>query len=358
MTPIHFPHLTQRWKIQTTRGLILLGLMLGVFLLLGLSLSQGPVAIPLGDIWTTLWGGTPTQPEWRNIILQFRLPKAITAMLAGGALATSGLQLQTLFRNPLAGPFVLGISSGASLGVALVVLANQSLAHWVILAHWGNLGTVLAAWGGASIVTLLVVLAAQVVRSATALLVLGLMLGYVTSALVSILLQMSSAQQMQQYVIWTFGSFGGVTWAQLPWLSAFIGLGMGIAYFLIAMLNPLLLGEAQAMGLGVNTAQVRLGVLLSSSLLSGVVTAFCGPIAFLGVVVPHICRRLLNTADLRWLLPGVTLCGALLALWADWFAQTLVPQTVLPLNAMTALLGAPVVIWAILQIQRHPSPGG
>ncbi len=333
-----------KWHRPLPRTVWLGVLLAGVGLIFVLSLAIGSVSIPLPEVLNILLGGTPTKPGWRNIIWQFRLPRSLTAMLAGAALAISGLQLQTLFRNPLAGPFVLGISSGASLGVAIVVLASQQLGLF-----YGDMGIITAACIGAASVALLVIVVARLVQSAIALLVLGLMFGYATGALVNILLQLSSAQQVQQFVIWTFGSFGGVTWVQLPLLATGVGIGGAIALISTAALNVMLLGEVQAQSLGVHLARLRLLVLLSSSLLAGIVTAFCGPIAFLGVAVPHLCRGMLRTADLRWLLPGVVIVGAGLALVADLLSQILVRSSVLPLNSVTALIGTPILIWVILR---------
>jgi iron complex transport system permease protein len=333
-----------KWRKPLPRSL-LLGVLTGIVLLLfALSLAIGTVSIPLSDVMTTLLGGTPTKPGWGTIIWQFRLPRSLTAMLAGSALAISGLQLQTLFNNPLAGPFVLGISSGASLGVAIVVLASQQLG-WL----YGDINIIAAACIGAASVAFLVIMTARMVQSAIALLVLGLMFGYATGAIVNILLQLSSAQQVQQFVIWTFGSFGGVTWAQLPLMAGGIAIGSAIAFTTTMVLNVMLLGETQAMTLGVNLNQLRFLVLLSSSILAGIVTAFCGPIAFLGVAVPHLCRGVLKTGDLRWLLPAVMIVGAGLALVADLLSQVLVRSSILPLNSVTALIGTPIVIWVILQ---------
>lgn len=333
-----------KWCKPVPRAVLLGILAGGVLLLFALSLAIGTVSIPLSDVITTLLGGTPTKPGWGTIIWQFRLPRSLTAMLAGSALAISGLQLQTLFNNPLAGPFVLGISSGASLGVAIVVLASQQFG-WL----YGDINIITAACIGAASVAALVMVTARMVQSAIALLLLGLMFGYATGAIVNILLQFSSAQQVQQFVIWTFGSFGGVTWAQLPLMAGGIVIGSTIAFTTTMVLNVMLLGETQAMTLGVNLNQLRFLVLLSSSLLAGIVTAFCGPIAFLGVAVPHLCRGVLKTGDLRWLLPTVMIVGAGLALVADLLSQVLVRSSVLPLNSVTALIGTPIVIWVILQ---------
>ena len=324
---------------------------LGLVLLFLLHLTIGKVSIPLVETLKILFTSDSDQPGWRSIIWQFRLPKAIAASLAGAALAVSGLQLQTLFQNPLAGPFTLGISSGASLGVAIVVLAAETFGWegWLQLGGWA---TIVAACVGSFLVTAIVLVAAQRVKSGSALLIVGLMFGYGTGAMVNILLQMSSAQQVQQFVIWTFGSFGGVTWAQLPTMAGGIGLGLGLATLLTTQLNSMVLGEAQALTLGVDVQKVRLGVLLSASLLAGGVTAFCGPIAFIGVSVPHLARGILKTADLRWLLPGVMVLGAGLALLADLVAQNIVPRSVLPLNAVTALMGTPLITWIVVRQRR------
>lgn len=333
------------------KPLILVALSLTLILTFLSSLALGSVSIPLSDVTMILLGGIPQKLTWIDIIFKFRLPKAITAMLAGAALATSGLQLQTLFHNPLAGPFVLGISSGASLGVAIVVLTVNLIGGSSLFASLGilsNLGIVVAACIGSTIVTGLVILAAQFVRSSIALLVLGLMFGYATSAIVSILLSLSSAEQIQTYINWTFGSFAGVTWSQLPILAIVVIFGIAIAWISAPKLNPLLLGNESAQSLGISIQALRIWILISSSLLAGVVTAFCGPIAFLGVAVPHLCRGLLRTADHRWLFPAVLLVGAILALVADTIAQ-LPDKSVLPLNSVTALIGTPIVIWIILK---------
>jgi iron complex transport system permease protein len=323
-----------------------------VGLLFLLSLTIGSVAIPLPDVIASLSGGTVRQPSWEKIVWQFRLPKALCATAVGAALAVSGLQLQTLFNNPLAGPFALGISSGASLGVAIVVLAGHLFGAGLIAL--GNWVTVIAAWIGAMVVTAGIIVISKFVQSASALLILGLMVGFGTGAVVNIFLQLSSAQQVQQFVSWTFGSFGGVTWAQLPIMLAGIGLGLLAATASTIALNVMTLGEAQAKTLGVNLDVLRLSVLLSSSLLAGVTTAFCGPIAFLGVAVPHLARSLLRTGDLRWLLPACMVLGAGLAIISDLIAQTIVPKTVLPLNSVTALIGTPIIISVILnQNQRR-----
>ncbi len=336
-------------------GFMLLGL-LGVFLIVFcLSLSLGSVSIPIDQVLTILRGGSPDRASWATIVLQFRLPRAFTAGLAGAALAVSGLQMQTLFRNPLAGPFVLGINAGASLGVALVVMAVQVLgvsAQVRELGWLGDVGLVTAAGLGATIALLLVLLVARRIQNSMTLLILGLMVGYAANGIVTVLLYFSTAEQAQAYLLWTFGSFTGVTWRQLRLLAPLVLIGLGIAQLCFKSLNLLLLDEIRAVSLGLNVHQSRLWIIVSAALLAGVVTAFCGPIAFLGVAVPHLCRSVLQTLDHRWLVPATAMMGACLALVADLIAQMPGQAVTLPLNAVTALIGAPVVTWIILKRQQ------
>lgn len=316
-----------------------------------LSLLVGSVTIPLEEIFTILRGGEPSRASWTTIVLNFRLPKAITALLAGSGLAVAGLLMQTLFRNPLADPFVLGISSGASLGVALVLLAIGTTGATMLagVGLLGDLSLILSAAVGAAIVLALVLLVAQRIRSTMTLLILGVMFGYVTSSLVSILVHFSIMDRIQTYINWTFGSFGGVTWGQMALFAAAMIGGQILAYTLVKPLNALLLGEAYARSMGVNIRLVRRMLILAAATLAGGVTAFCGPIGFLGIAVPHLCRALLGTSDHRVLLPASTLMGGILALIADMIAQVPGSQIILPLNAITALIGAPVVVWVILR---------
>ena len=340
-------------------GLMLAGLALVALAAFLISLAVGSVRIPLDEIVAVLLGGEASKTAWTTIVLKFRLPKALTAMLAGAALSVSGLQMQTLFRNPLAGPFVLGISSGASLGVALTVLlagvavglgGSTTLLAGISLA--GDTSLALSAVLGSGLVLLLVMAVARRVQSGMTLLILGLMFGYTTSALVSVLIYFSVVERIQAYISWTFGSFGGVTWRQLQVMAPAILLGLAGGHLLMKPLNALLLGETYALSLGLNVRRVRLGIIGSSAVLAGVVTAFCGPIGFLGIAVPHLCRSLLHSSDHRLLLPAVSFMGATLALGADIVAGLPGSQLTLPLNAVTALVGAPVVIWVILR-QRN-----
>jgi iron complex transport system permease protein len=282
-------------------------------------------------------------------------------VLAGAALAASGLQMQTLFRNPLAGPFVLGVNAGASLGVALVVLAAGGVGAASLLPEVGlsvDLGTVGAGMVGAAAVMLLVVSVGRRVRSVVTLLVLGLLIGYATSAAVSMLMHFSAADRIQAFVVWTFGSFGSVGWTRLGILAGAVAAGLAVAAVLVKPLNALLLGEAQAVSLGVRPARIRTLLVASSALLAGAVTAFCGPITFIGVAVPHLARSRLRTADHRVLLPAVVLLGGVVALLADIVSGMPGLDLRLPLNAVTSLLGAPVVATAVLRSERIHGRGG
>jgi iron complex transport system permease protein len=345
-----WPHL----GIRRAALVLLLAGLVGMFLL---SLTLGSVDIPLREIVKILIGEQPQRATWTTIVMKFRLPKAITAALAGSALAVAGLEMQTLFRNPLADPFVLGINSGASLGVALVVLsvgvAGVSATSMLSgLGLGGNLTLVAAASLGAGIVLGFMLLVAQRVRSTMTLLILGMMVGYATGAVVSLLLYFNIAERIQAYISWTFGSFGGVTWGQMHVFAPVVLAALAAALILAKSLNALLLGETYARSMGLSVNRARFWIILSAAVLAGSVTAFCGPIGFLGIAVPHLCRSLFSTSDHRILVPGSALLGAILALAADVIAQMPGSQTVLPLNAVTALIGAPVVAWIILRRSR------
>ncbi|BAZ84027.1 iron ABC transporter permease [Dolichospermum compactum] len=345
------------WKFINKKYLIFSILLICLILAFLLDLGFGAVNIPIHEVMNILLGQEAEKTTWTNIILKFRLPKALTATLAGAALGVSGLQMQTLFKNPLAGPFVLGISSGASLGVALVLL-TASLTVPTLLTDLGMIGdfslVIAASFGAASVLGLMLVVSRRVQDTMT-LLILGLLFGYATSAMVSILLQFSSQERIQSYIMWTFGSFTGVTWQQLAILTPVICVGLLIAVLQSKSLNALLLGESYARSLGLTVQKTRFSVISSASILAGAITAFCGPIAFLGVAIPHLCRSLFNTSDHRILIPSVIIMGAILALFADLVSQILINQMVLPLNAITALIGTPVVTWVILQRNSRKS---
>jgi iron complex transport system permease protein len=331
--------------------LLLVTVLVGIFLL---SLSWGSVDIPLSEIVKVLTGGEASKQSWTNIVLKFRLPKAITAALAGAALGVSGLQMQTFFRNPLADSFVLGISSGASLGVALVILSagtvtGTMLAAITVTSHFT---LAIAASLGSGLVLLLVLGVAHRVESTMTLLILGLMFGYLASAIVSLLLYFSIPEQIQAFINWTFGSFSGTTWSQIRVFAPITLFGLVLSLGLSKSLNALLLGEAYARSMGLNLTTARFGIVFSTAILSGTVTAFCGPIAFIGIAVPHICRSLFGTSDHRVLVPASMLVGAIVALTAALIAEFPGSRLVLPLNAVTSFIGAPIVIWVILR-QRN-----
>ncbi len=317
------------------------------------SLAAGPASISLSEVVTILTGGEAERDAWRVIVLDLRLPKALTAVLAGAALSVSGLLMQTLFRNPLAGPYVLGVSAGASLGVAVVVLSAGAGASRLLAGFGlaGDFGLVAAASVGSGAVLGLVLLAARRVSTLT-LLILGVLFGYATSALVTVLMHFSLAERVKSYLAWSFGSFGGVTWSQLQVLAPVLGVGLFLAALAAKPLNALLLGESYAASMGAAVERARFLILASTALMAGGVTAFCGPIGFLGVAVPHLVRGLLGTADHRLLIPASMLAGATVALISDLVAQLPGSQAILPLNAVTALIGAPVIAGVILR-RRH-----
>jgi iron complex transport system permease protein len=328
---------------------LLLFLLLLAFVL---SLTFGSVSIPFEQVARILLGGAPEKASWADILFKFRLPKALTAVLVGAALSAAGLQMQTLFRNPLADPYILGVSSGASLGVALVILgmgAGGALTFVAGLGTFGDFTLAIAASLGAGLVLGAVLLLARRVRNTLTLLVTGLMFGYLASAVVSLLIYFSQPERVQVFSLWTAGSFGGVTWSQMRVFAPVTMLGLAIAALMVKPLNALLLGDDYARSLGLNVRRARIWIIVSASLLAGVSTAFCGPIWFVGVAVPHVARTLLKTADHRLLLPASLLMGASFALLADLIAQAPGSQRVLPLNVVMSLFGVPIILSIILR---------
>ena len=329
--------------------------MLGLALLTGLaflvSLFVGSVSIPAQDVLTAIVGGETARASWQTIIMDYRLPKALTALLAGAALSASGLAMQTLFRNPLADPYVFGISAGASLGAALVLLAagGAGVALMAGLGLMGDAAVIAAAAGGAAAVMGIVLLASRWVRGTVTLLIVGIMVGYVASALVTILAHAAVPERLQAFINWTAGSFTAVSWGQMGVYATVLAAGFVLMVLCTKPLNALLLGDTYAASMGVSLRRARLGVIAATALLAGGVTAFCGPIAFLGLAAPHLCRALLHTSDHRLLLPASALLGGTLALFADVVAQSPGATSVLPLNAVLALIGAPIAIWVIIR---------
>ena len=303
----------------------------------------GSVAVALHDIWAALTGGS-CDPAVRDIILKIRLLKAVTALFAGAALAASGLQMQTLFRNPLAGPYVLGISSGAGLGVALFLLGAPLLG---VSAHSfvQSLGIAGAAWLGAALVLLIVMAVSRRIKDIMVILILGMMFGSGVSSVVEILQYLSSEAALKAFVIWTMGSLGDVTGGNLALMLPVITAGLALSVAVIKPLNLLLLGENYARTMGLNVQRTRTLLFLSTVLLAGTVTAFCGPVGFIGLAVPHLARMLFASADHRVLMPASMLSGAALLLVCDLISKSLA----LPINTVTALMGIPVVIVVVVR---------
>lgn len=306
---------------------------LTLFLFL-LDLAVGAVAVPLGDVWAALTGGDCPRAT-AKIILNIRLIKAVVALLAGAALSVSGLQMQTLFRNPLAGPYVLGISSGASLGVALVVLAGFG----------SSIGIAGAAWLGAALVLVVIAAVGHRIKDIMVILILGMMFSSGVGAIVQILQNLSKEESLKAFVIWTMGSLGDVTFDQLAVLVPSIIAGLLLAVVTIKPLNLLLFGEEYAVTMGLNIRRSRGLLFLSTTLLAGTVTAFCGPIGFIGLAMPHVTRMLFRNSDHRVLVPGTVLSGAAVLLLCDLVSK----MFTLPINAITALLGIPIVVWVVLR---------
>lgn len=329
--------------------MIVLALLILVFFILNLLL--GSVFIPVREVVNILLGGSSESSSWSAIVLQTRLPMALTALLAGSALGVSGLMMQTLFRNPLAGPSVLGVSAGASLGVAIVMLfiAIPGGSLVAVSQVTGNFSVVVAAFAGAFGVLLLIGALAARFRSNTVILIMGIMIAYAVSSVVGILQFYSLKEDLQAFVIWGLGSFGNVSLAQMTIFIPLILLGLALSAALIKPLNLLLLGESYAKNLGLKTRSSRIGIIVFTGLLTATVTAYCGPIAFLGLAVPHLTRNLFHSSDHSIILPGTILTGALLALVCNIIARLPGFDSALPINAITSLIGAPVVIWLIIK---------
>ena len=317
-----------------------------------LNISLGSVYIPLKDIFKSIIGAATEQESWEYIIQDYRLPKAFTAILVGSGLGISGLLMQTLFRNPLAGPFVLGISSGASLGVALIILGSSlfgGIFAFLMISKWS---IVIAASLGSFLVLMSVMVVSIKIRDTMAILIIGLMFSSITAAIVSVLSYFGSAQQLQQYIFWGFGSLGNLSWNELGIFFIIYFLGMILSISSVKSLNSLLLGENYAKSLGLNIKKSRLTIIIATSLLAGTITAFAGPIAFIGLAIPHMTRQIFNTSNHKILLPAVFLFGAIVMLICDSIAQVPNSDYTLPINAITSLIGAPVVIWLLVRKRK------
>jgi iron complex transport system permease protein len=331
-------------------------ILLVVLLILFVSdIILGSVQIPLKDVLKIIFTGQSDYPEYLTIIFRFRLPKAITALFAGFALSVSGLQMQTVFRNPLAGPFVLGISAGASLGVALLVMGISTFTVISQIGVVGNWTIVMAAWIGSGLILFLILAISARVKDIMTILILGIMFGSATAALVNILQYFSNESMLKAFIVWTMGSLGGVSLTQLKVLIPSVTVGLLITFMLTKILNAMLVGENFAKSMGLNIRVSRFLIFFSTSLLAGSITAFCGPIGFIGIAVPHIARIVFKTANHKSLLPGTMIIGGIVLLLSDIISQLPGHETTLPINSITALVGIPIVIWIIIRNQKLSS---
>lgn len=336
-------------KKYTLAFIVLLAILVICFCV---SISLGSVTIPFTDTLSVIFGGDLEKESWRYIIKNYRIPKALTAILTGSGLALSGLLMQTLFRNPLAGPFVLGISSGASLGAAILIMGASVLSGVFTFGVVNNVTLAIASSTGSFLVLLSVLVVAAKVKDTMALLIIGLMFGSITAAIVSVLSYFTDAEQLQQYIYWSFGSLGNLSWSQIGLLGTIVSIGIFISIFTIKSLNAFLLGENYARSLGVHIKKQRFLIIVATGLLAGGVTAFAGPIAFIGLAVPHLTRQVFNTTNHKILIPAVLLYGAILMLLCDTIAQLPSSAYVLPINAITSIIGAPVVIWLLVRKKK------
>ena len=321
-----------------------------LFLSLIINIGLGSVSIPIRNLINYVFSGNSGNENWNLILTNFRIPKAITAIFVGSALGVSGLQMQTLFRNPLAGPYILGISSGAGLGVAITIFLGFYLGGILEITGIGRSWLLVAAGGiGSFIVLIIIAVAATRIKDSVSLLIIGLMFGAASGALVSILEFFSQAENIQAYVLWSFGNLGKLSWNELSVFVPILTFGLIVAVLLSKQLNALLLGENYASSMGLNIKQTRLLIILNTSILAGTVTAFCGPIAFFGIALPHLTRMLFNTTNHLLLTPMIILFGAALMLLFDSIAQLPGSSTTLPINAVTSILGAPFVIYILLR---------
>ena len=320
-----------------------------IVILFAINLVAGAVDIPVKEVVNILTGGKSAHPSWDYIVLQSRLPQGITAMLCGASLAVSGLMLQTAFRNPLADPGIFGINSGASLGVALVMLLMGGSITAGAFSLTGFLATLAAAFVGAMTVMALILLFATMVRNNVMLLIIGIMIGYIATSAISLLNFFATEEGVQSYMVWGLGNFGGVSMEQMPAFVIICLGGIVAALLLIKPLNALLLGERYAENLGINTQRVRNWLLVVTGLLTAITTAYCGPIAFIGLAVPHIARMLLGTENHRSLMPSTILTGAAIALICNIICVLPGDRGIIPLNAVTPIIGAPVIIYVILK---------
>ena len=333
-------------KRNTTLFLLLF---IGVIFLFVSDISFGAVHIPIKDIFESLTGGKASRDTWQYIIINYRLPKAITAILVGMGLSVSGLLMQTLFRNPLAGPYVLGLSSGSSLGVAFVILGAGYLPGFLGTFLVSSYGIVIASFFGSLVVLLAVLLVSQKLRDTMAILIVGLMFGSFTSAFVGVLTYFSTAEQLQKFTFWSLGNLGNLSWTSIGILSIAVGIGLLLSLASIKPLDALLLGENYAKSMGLNYNKARLTIIFATSILAGSITAFAGPIAFVGLAVPHIAKLVFRTSSHNILFFGTLLAGSIIMLFCDIASQLPGSEITLPINAITSIIGAPVVVWLLVR---------
>lgn len=313
-----------------------------------MNLILGSVIIPVRELFASITNNSSISYV-NDILWNFRIPKVITALLAGVALSVCGLQMQTLFRNPLADPFILGISSGAGLGVALFVMGSSAFGITMAGSIFFNLGIAAAAWAGAAGVTLLILLVSHRLKENSSLLIFGIMIGSITSAIITLIQYFSSSSELKAFVTWTMGSFSGLTNAQIWIMSMLVFPGIVLSVYNIKELNILLQGEAYAKSLGLNLERTRRRILIATTLLAGSITAFCGPIGFIGIAVPHIARLLFRNADHKVLVPATALTGAAIMVFTDMVAQLPGQSGVIPINTVSALIGVPVILYLIMK---------
>ena len=341
--------------MRHSNTLWMLAIVTAIFVLIFLNLVLGSVSIPLQSVWHIIWNLGNEPITWQNIIWKSRLPQALTALVAGAGLSISGLQMQTVFRNPLAGPSVLGISSGASMGVAFVVLFSGSLGG-VALSKIGFMGEIalsIAAVIGSLSVMALIVYVSQKVKGNVTLLIIGVMIGYVANAVIGVLKFFSVEEDIRAYVIWGLGSFARVSGNQMTLFVILMTILIPLSFLLIKTMNLMLLGDSYARNLGLNIKRARLLVITSAGVLTAIVTAYCGPIIFLGLAVPHLCRAIFQTSDHRILMPAVLFAGAALALICNLIARMPGFEGALPVNSVTALVGAPVVASVLFRKRKN-----
>jgi iron complex transport system permease protein len=316
------------------------------------NISLGSVSIPLKEVFRSLTGGIASKETWEYILINYRLPKAIAAILVGMGLSISGLLMQTLFRNPLAGPYVLGLSSGASLGVATVILGAALLPPFLATLLLSSYGIILASSLGSFTVLLAVLAVSHRLRDTMAILIVGLMFGSLTSAIVGTLTYFSTAEQLQKFTFWSLGNLGNLSWTSISLLSICVAIGLLLSLFSIKPLNSLLLGENYAKSLGLNYKKSRLIIILATSILAGSITAFAGPIAFIGLAVPHIAKLVFQTSNHTILFWSTILFGAIIMLICDSISQLPGSDFTLPINAVTSIFGAPIVIWLLIRKRK------